>query len=224
MINVQAGVAAHVLSTQPEQAEEALTAIKVASREGLRELRAILNVLRQVDDDSAGGVRAPAPNLGQLDALADATTQAGLPTTVAMSGPVGGLSPAVELAVYRIVQESLTNVLRHAGPSARATVRVVAGKRKLLIAVHDDGGGVAAGKPGDPRFGDGTGTGIAGMRERVSAFGGKIKVGPGSGQSGWTVLVVLPLPGERRPGSTGPVANGTGAVDPVAAGDPASPA
>ncbi|HEY3809903.1 MAG TPA: sensor histidine kinase [Acidimicrobiales bacterium] len=224
MINVQAGVAAHVLSTQPEQAEEALTAIKVASREGLRELRAILNVLRQVDDDAAGGVRAPAPNLAQLDALADATTQAGLPTTVTVSGRVGGLSPAVELAVYRIVQESLTNVLRHAGPSAHATVRVVAGKRKLLVAVHDDGGGVAAGQPGDQGFGDGTGTGIAGMRERVSAFGGKIKVGPGPGHPGWTVLAVLPLPGERRAGPTGPVANGTGVADPVAAGDSGAPA
>ncbi len=93
MINVQAGVAAHVLSTQPEQAVEALTAIKVASREGLRELRAILNVLRQVDDDVAGGRRSPAPNLAQLDALADATTQAGLPTSVSVSGRVTGLSP-----------------------------------------------------------------------------------------------------------------------------------
>jgi signal transduction histidine kinase len=220
MINVQAGVAAHVLSTQPEQAVEALTAIKVASREGLRELRAILNVLRQVDDDVAGGRRAPAPNLAQLDALADATTQAGLPTSVSVSGRVTGLSPAVELAVYRIVQESLTNVLRHAGPSARASVRVVGGRRKLLVAVHDDGGGVAAGGAGDQGFGDGTGAGIAGMRERVAAFGGKIKVGPGPGRAGWTVLAVLPLPDERRPAQTAAGANG---ADAVATG-PRSPA
>jgi signal transduction histidine kinase len=197
MINVQAGVAAHVMSTQPEQAVEALAAIKVASREGLRELRAILNVLRQVDEEEG---RVPAPTLGQLDALADATTQAGLPTTVTVSGRTDTLAPTVELAAYRIVQESLTNVLRHAGPEARATVRVVVGRRKLLVAVDDDGRGLPVGAA---REGAGTGAGIAGMRERVAAFGGRVAVGPGRHGVGWRVRAVLALPergAEAAPG------------------------
>jgi signal transduction histidine kinase len=191
MINVQAGVAAHVISTQPEQAAEALNAIKVASREGLRELRAILNVLRHVDEDEAG--RAPAPRLAQLEALADATTQAGLPTTLSISGPHAGLAPTVELAVYRIVQESLTNVLRHAGPRARATVDVVISDGQLLVQVDDDGWGL---NPGE--FREGTGTGLAGMRERAAAFGGTLEAGPRPG-GGWRVRAVLPLPEAQVP-------------------------
>jgi signal transduction histidine kinase len=206
MINVQAGVAAHVISTQPEQAVEALNAIKVASREGLRELRAILNVLRQVDDEEAG--LAPAPRLAQLDALADATTQAGLPTSVAVSGASAALSPAIELAAYRIVQESLTNVLRHAGPEARAWVEVVITEEALDITVDDNGGGLAQGTATTDEFHEGTGAGIAGMRERAAAFGGTLEAGPRPG-GGWRVRATLPRP---LPGQAGPVTPaGTGA-------------
>jgi signal transduction histidine kinase len=200
MINVQASVAAHVMSTQPEEAVEALTAIKAASREGLRELRAILNVLRQVDEDEAG--RVPAPQLAQLDALADASTQAGLPTTVSVSGPPAALSPTLELAAYRIVQESLTNVLRHAGPDARATVEVVIGDRAVSVQVDDDGRG-----PGTARFHEGTEAGIAGMRERAAAFGGSLEAGPRPG-GGWRVRAVLPLPDARAPAA--PAGTGAG--------------
>jgi signal transduction histidine kinase len=191
MINVQAGVAAHVLPSQPEEAVQALNAIKAASREGLRELRAILKVLRQVDEDDAG--RTPAPTLTQLDALADATTQAGLPTAVSVSGPPGDLAPTVELAAYRIVQESLTNVLRHAGPDAHATVQVVIGDEAISVQVDDDGRGART-----VDYREGTGAGIAGMRERAAAFGGTLEAGPGPG-GGWRVRAVLPLPDRRAP-------------------------
>jgi signal transduction histidine kinase len=224
MINVQAGVAAHVLPSQPEQAIEALDAIKVASRKGLQELRAILNVLRQVDQDEDNEGRVPAPTLAQLEALAAATTQAGLPTTVSVTGRPTGLAPTVELAAYRIVQESLTNVLRHAGPDAHATVRVVVGKHHLLVAVDDDGRGAAAGATPS----DGTGTGLAGMRERVAAFGGRLKVGPRPDRPGWSVRAVLTLPDssratEQRP-SNGVQAGAAGGTGPSVASDSRRPA
>lgn len=190
MINVQAGAAVHVLRTQPEVAADALTAIKEASREGLRELRAILNVLRQVDE---AGDRGPAPRLEQLSALADATTQAGLPTTLAVSGDSSLLSPAVELAAYRIVQESLTNVLRHAGAHARADVSVTVAGDRLSVRVDDDGAG--------PLLADtheGSGTGLAGMRERAAAFGGQVMAGPRP-EGGWRVQAVLPLHSPASP-------------------------
>ncbi len=207
MINVQAGVAAHVLATQPEQAAEALTAIRVASREGLRELRAILNVLRQVDEEESG--RVPAPRLTQLDALADATTQAGLPTTVSISGAREALAPTVELAAYRIVQESLTNVLRHAGPDAHATVEVVIGDRELAVQVDDDGRGPPSAGQVPGEFKDGTGAGLAGMRERAAAFGGSLEAGPRSSR-GWRVRAVLPLPEGPVGAPAGTVPAGTG--------------
>lgn len=185
MINVQAGMAAHVISTQPEQAAEALTAIKQASREGLRELRAILNVLRQADEEQAG--REPAPRLAQLDALAAATTQAGVPTVVHLSGDVSRLPATIELAAFRIVQESLTNVLRHAGPDVQATVTVGAGGDTVLVQVDDDGRGPLEG------FGDGSDRGIAGMRERAAAFGGTFEAGPRD-DGGWRVKALLPVP------------------------------
>jgi signal transduction histidine kinase len=187
MINVQAGVAVHVMASRPEEAARALAAIKDASREGLQELRAILNVLRQVDDDVGGGERAPAPRLAQLDALAAATTEAGLPIQVSVVGAANALSPAMELAVYRIVQESLTNVLRHAGPGARAEVEVAVIDGKVSVGVTDDGRGSAR-----PDYHDGSGTGIAGMQERTAAFGGSLEAGPRPG-GGWRVRAELPL-------------------------------
>ena len=124
-INVQAGVAAHVLPTQPEAAADALQAIKTASKEGLRELRAILNVLRQADD--ADPVQ-PAPGTAQLDALIEGARRSGLETTLTVTGEPYPLPAAVDLAAYRIVQESLTNVIRHAGPASAA----------VSLAYHDD--------------------------------------------------------------------------------------
>ena len=111
-INVQAGVAAHVLPTRPEAAAESLQAIKTASKEGLRELRAILNVLRQADDADP---TQPAPGTAQLEELIAGARRAGLETTLTVTGDPAPLPAAVDLAAYRIIQESLTNTIRHAG-------------------------------------------------------------------------------------------------------------
>jgi signal transduction histidine kinase len=182
MINIQAGVAAHVLSDQPEQAAAALSAIKSASREGLRELRAILNVLRQVDSDEPE--REPAPSLSQLPALVHVTRQAGLPTELSVAN--GAVLPAsVELAVYRIVQESLTNAVRHAGPGARAQVCIETHDGLLHVRVDDEGGaGVVSSAE--------AGSGIAGMRERVAALGGTFRAGP-KANGGWRVESDIPV-------------------------------
>jgi signal transduction histidine kinase len=183
-INVQAGVAAHVLPTKPEAAAEALQAIRTASKEGLRELRAILNVLRQADD--ADPVQ-PAPGLGQLDALLEGTRQAGLPVTFTVTGSPFSLPAAVDLSAYRIVQESLTNVIRHAGP-ASAAVSLSYQPDELGIDVTDTGQGPKA-APGLP-----TGHGQAGMRERAAAVGGTVQTGPRPG-GGYQVTARLPVHG-----------------------------
>lgn len=167
MINVQAGAAAHVAHAQPERAAEALEAIRVASKEGLHEMRAILNVLRQADD--ADGTR-PAPGLGLLDELVAAATRAGLSTRVDVEGSPRRLPPSIDLAAYRIVQESLTNALRHAG-AAEATVHVAWHEDGLVIEVRDTGRG--------PLPGTGRGHGLEGMRERATATGGAFSAGAG---------------------------------------------
>jgi signal transduction histidine kinase len=184
-INVQAGVAAHVLPTKPEAAADALLAIKTASKEGLRELRAILDVLRQADDTDP---IQPAPGLAQLDALVEGARRAGLPITLTVTGEPFPLPAAVDLAAYRIVQESLTNVIRHAGPAA-ATVSVTYRPDEVDIDVTDTGHGPKAG-PADTTAGHGQ----AGMRERAASVGGTVQTGPGPG-GGYQVTARLPVHG-----------------------------
>jgi len=135
-INVQAGVAAHVLRDRPEHAEQALRTIKATSKEALRELRGILGLLREAGEEPQP--RAPAPGLGQLDALIASTANAGLRARVVVDGERRTLPPSVDVAAYRIVQESLTNVLRHAG-RARAQVTIAYGEGLVTITVEDDG-------------------------------------------------------------------------------------
>jgi signal transduction histidine kinase len=188
-INVQAGVAAHVLPTKPEAAAEALQAIKTASKEGLRELRAILNVLRQADD--ADPVQ-PAPGLAQLDALVEGARQAGLPITLTVTGDPVPLPAAVDLAAYRIVQESLTNVIRHAGP-ASAAVCLSYRPDEIAIDVTDTGRG-----PKPAAGGGAAGHGQAGMRERAAAVGGTVQAGPRPG-GGYQVTARLPVEGALLP-------------------------
>jgi signal transduction histidine kinase len=187
-INVQAGVAAHVLPTKPEAAAEALQAIKTASKEGLRELRAILNVLRQADD--ADPVQ-PAPGLARLDALVEGARQAGLPITLTVTGEPFPLPAAVDLAAYRIVQESLTNVIRHAGP-ASAAVCLSYRPEEIGIDVTDTGHGPKAGG------GAAVGHGQAGMRERAAAVGGTVRTGSRPG-GGYQVTARLPADGALLP-------------------------
>ncbi|MEO6858149.1 MAG: sensor histidine kinase [Solirubrobacteraceae bacterium] len=182
-INVQAGVAVHVIDQQPGQATEALEAIKQGSKEGLRELRGILNVLRQADEPDS---TAPAPRLAQLDALIDGTSRAGLPTTLIVNGRPQALSPTVDLAAYRIVQESLTNALRHAGPTS-ATVTLSYLEDHLILEILDRGQSLPAAEPGA-----GSGHGIPGMRERAHAAGGTLVAEPGP-EGGFGVRARLPI-------------------------------
>jgi signal transduction histidine kinase len=186
MINFRAGVALHVLERRPEQAREALTAIRQASAGALQELRATLGVLRQ----PAGGERSQAslPGLAQLEELVAGAAGAGPPVALVVDGEPADLPPAVDLAAYRVVQESLTNVVRHAG-AARATVRVAFGPADLVVEVTDDG----VGAPADLSSG---GHGIAGMRERVAALGGELQAGPGP-LGGFRVRARLPLVGAQ---------------------------
>ena len=183
-INVQAGVAAHVMGERPEQAREALLAIKETSKETLRELRGILQVLRQVDDVEP---RGPAPGLAQLDILVKTTSEAGVPTKTSILGTARPLPAAIDLAAYRIIQESLTNVVRHAG-RATAEVTLAYEPSRIVIDVSDDGRGPLPGN------GDAGGHGIAGIRERVGAAGGGIEVGPRDGR-GFRLRAWLPTNG-----------------------------
>ena len=197
-INVQAGVAAHLLSAEPtepteqtqqtEQAREALLAIKSASKEALQELRGVLHVLRQVDTPEADP-RSPAPGLEQVDALAQATTRAGLPTSVHVDGAVRRLSPAVELTAYRVVQEALTNALRYAA-GASAQVSVVYAPERLVVEVVDDGPGLGLGSSNGASVG--AGLGLRGLRERVAAVGGQVEAGPRAEGGGFRVRASLP--------------------------------
>jgi signal transduction histidine kinase len=198
-INVQAAAAALLLTDRPDEASDALAAIRAASKDGLRELRAILNVLRQADEAEP---TAPAPGLAQLDALVAGVNEAGLPTTLEVSGDRFDVDPGADLAAYRIIQESLTNAMRHAGP-ATATVRLSYGNDTLQIEVTDTGRGVRgwpAGNAGTGRQDGGqaqpwhaaSGHGLAGMRERAAAAGGTLKAGPGR-DGGFEVTAVIPL-------------------------------
>jgi signal transduction histidine kinase len=183
-INVQAGAAAHVAAERPDAAVDALQAIKLASKEGLRELRAILNVLRQADEPDS---TQPAPGLAQLDALIASTGRAGLATTLSITGDQRPLPPAADLAAYRIIQESLTNAIRHAGP-ATATVALKYADTELTISVTDTGRGVHA----DAAAGDGGGLGLPGMRERAASVGGSVHAGPRAA-GGFQVIARIPL-------------------------------
>jgi signal transduction histidine kinase len=222
-INVQAGVAAHVVADRPEAATAALTAIKTASRDGLRELRAILHVLRQADESDDGSPTQPAPGLAQLDGLVANTVAAGLATAVRRAGSPRPLSPAVDLTAYRIIQASLTNVIRHAGP-ATADVHLDYRDTVLRIEVTDTGRGTlaAAGYMASVLTGlagMGGGHGIIGMRERAASVGGELTAAPVAGGRGFLVTACLPLDagggqpagdgaaGEQAPaGSAAPVA------------------
>jgi signal transduction histidine kinase len=187
MINVQAGAAAHVARAHPERAVEALEAIRVASKEGLREMRSILNVLRQADEAEA---TEPAPGLAMLDDLLATAARAGMPTMLHVEGTPRRLPATVDLAAYRIIQESLTNAVRHAGP-AEATVSLAWSDGWLRLHVRDTGrGGAGNGSLSDVAV-SGAGHGLLGMRERAAAVGGTLWAGP-SRDGGFAVTAELP--------------------------------
>jgi signal transduction histidine kinase len=189
LINVQAGVALHLMDEQPGQSRSALVAIKQASNDALGELRSVLDVLRQGDEAPP---RTPASGLAHLDRLVAGAEATGLRVKTRVDGTPRPLPAGTDLAAYRIVQESLTNVTRHAGP-ASATVLVRYGPADLTVQVDDDGRGPAApGGNGPTGTAAGKGNGIRGMRERVAALGGELTTGPRPG-GGFRVQARLPL-------------------------------
>ncbi len=188
-ITVQAGSALHVLGDRDDKVRGALTAIRETSKHALGEMRATLGHLRQGGTD--GGIPVTPGGLDRLPALRDAVAAAGAPVTIAVDGDQRPLPPAIDEVAYRILQESLTNVLRHAGPAARATVRLCYEPTALGISVVDDGTGTAA-AAGD---GVGDGHGLTGMAERAAAVGGRVTAGP-RGDGGFEVSATLPLTGD----------------------------
>jgi signal transduction histidine kinase len=190
VIAVQSGVGAHVAETQPEEARKALAAIETASRAALEELRRLLGVLRQDDGDEPHGSLAPVPGLADLDTLLAEVGKAGLAVRLRVEGVRPELPAGVDLSAYRIVQEALTNVVKHAGP-ARAQVVVCYGDREVAVEITDDGKGA----PGDGRTAK-VGHGIIGMRERVALFGGDLEAGPLPG-GGFRVAARLPFAADR---------------------------
>jgi signal transduction histidine kinase len=188
-VNLQAGVGLDLFETEPDQAREAMRAIRQVSGEALEELRAMLASLRD-DRAEQRAPRAPTPGLDQLSELVEPARGAGLSVTVRSAGSARPLGGAVELAAYRIIQESLTNVARHA-PAANVTVELAYDSDGLELQVRDDG---PSGRrpPGGPERPLGhPGSGIAGMRERAEALGGWLEAHRRVG-GGFEVIARLP--------------------------------
>jgi signal transduction histidine kinase len=178
VINVQANTALHLMDRQPERAREALTAIHEVSRQALGELRSVLGVLR---GDEADAPLVPSPGLDRLGELTAHTRTAGITVRVVEQGERRPIPAGVDAAAYRIVQEALTNTVRHSGGHA-ATVRLCYDPDALTIEVDDDGRAAVPPKPGN---------GVAGMTERARALGGTLDAGPRPG-GGFRVLARLP--------------------------------
>jgi signal transduction histidine kinase len=189
VIAVQSGVGHHVLDTQPEEARRALAAIETTSRSALTEMRQLLGVLRQ--DGQSRAELAPSPGLADLPFLLEQVRKAGLDVSLTETGDATELPAPVDLTTYRIVQEALTNILKHGGP--RAEVRITHSPSELYVEVLDEGRPVSV-TPGAPTAE--TGHGLIGMRERVAVFGGRIVAGARPG-GGFRVAVHLPLSAVR---------------------------
>ncbi|WP_020519134.1 sensor histidine kinase [Catelliglobosispora koreensis] len=181
IINVQAGATAHVLDKRPEQARETLTTIERTSARALQELRATLGVLTDGSDDT----RAPAPGMDQVSELVRVAREAGLSVEIKLPANAKELPSALDSAAYRILQESLTNAIRHAGSGVTVRATVAYDGDELVVKVSDDGVGSSA-------FEAGSGRGIVGMRERCELLGGSLIAGPRTG-GGFEVLAQLPV-------------------------------
>jgi signal transduction histidine kinase len=200
VITVQAGVGRRLMAKRPEEAGTALESIEMIGRTAQDELRVVLGLLR--DEEAGAAALTPAPRLADLKELADTMRASGTPVELRTSGTDRQLSQALELTLYRVVQEALTNVVKHA-PQARATVDLTVSAAQVRLEVTDDGrragqacdltGDAAAGqeRPGIP----GPGHGIVGMRERIGAFGGWLVAEPLGG--GFHVLAEVPIEDPR---------------------------
>ncbi len=175
------GAAYHV-HDDPERVEEALAQASRTGRQALAEMRQLLGILR---DQPAGGELSPQPGLRQVDELIDQVRAAGVPVTYTVGGELDSDASGIELAIYRIVQEALTNTLKHAGPDASVTVNLTCEGESVELEVRDTGVGASP-----PRGG---GAGLRGMRERATLYGGTLHAGP-SERGGWEVRACLGIP------------------------------
>ena len=183
---IQAGAAEQLLAQTPERARGPLAAVQDTGRQTITELRRLLGILRA---DGPELSLAPQPGLASLDLLLAEMGQAGLPVQLRVEGQPAPLPPGVDLAAYRVVQEALTNTLRHAGP-AHADVLVRYHQHALELEILDDGCGPGP-RPPD-RAGGQSGHGLVGMRERVSLYGGKLEAGP-LADGGYRLRARLPV-------------------------------
>lgn len=184
---VQADGASYVLPRNPAAAADALKTISRTGRDALTDLRRTLDLLRT----DHVGVLTPQPGVAGLSELTKRMDSVGLPVDLQLHGDLDTLPTGLALGIHRVVQESLTNVLRHAGPDAAAVVLIARDDAEVLVQVRNSGHLAVS-------CTDGSGNGLLGMRERVAVLGGTITYGPGPGQ-GWTVRATLPLHDHRQP-------------------------
>jgi signal transduction histidine kinase len=184
VVVLHAGAAQRVIETKPELAREALSSIETASRQALGDIERMLGILRAPDEETRYDV---APGMGQVEALCAQVREAGLPVTLSVEGEPRPLPASLDLTAFRIIQEALTNTLKHAG-KAHAWVSVRWEPAALALDVLDDGRGVAPGVTGGGR-------GLLGMRERVATFRGELEAGPRA-EGGFAVHARLPLAGD----------------------------
>jgi signal transduction histidine kinase len=185
LIVIQASGAQRVFESRPELARQSLSSIESAGREALSDMERMLGILRVAEESDQP--LSPQPGLRQIDSLAAHVSGAGLPVEVTVEGSPAELPPSVDLSAYRIVQEALTNSIKHAGAS-HAKVAIRYGPDSLDLEVTDDGRGVSGCEPGQEEGG----RGLIGMRERVALFGGELSVGP-MPEGGYRVHARLPL-------------------------------
>jgi signal transduction histidine kinase len=186
LMGVQAGAAERIVDRDPDRAREALRSIQVTSREAIRELRRLLSVLRTADQPSE---LAPQPGLGSLDPLVARAREAGLSVELRIDGEPGRIPAGVELSAYRVVQEALTNVRKHA-PGAATRVDVHCLRDRIELSVENDAAAFGNGTAGDGTRQ--TGYGLVGMHERVALYGGALEAGPRAA-GGFKVRVSLPV-------------------------------
>jgi len=214
---VQAGAARQVLSESPDEARAALLAVEASGRAAMTELRHLLGLLSPpaapgtgADPDSgmAEADLQPQPGLEQLQPLIDRVTAAGLPVELHISGGLHDLPPGLDLAAFRVVQEALTNVIKHAG-QARTSVRLDRSDTDLIVDVADNGRSAQAGRqvPAPPAVPSGGGRGLIGLRERIALYGGELDAAPRPG-GGWRVRARFPVePLPAGPGRLTPAAS-----------------
>jgi signal transduction histidine kinase len=185
VVTVQAGVGRRLMARRPEEASNALESIETIGRTAQEELRVVLGLLRE--EGIAAAELSPSPRLADLEDLAETVRASGTPVNLRVHGADRHLSPALQLSVYRVVQEALTNVVKHA-PGARASVDATVAATTIRVEIVDDGGwrGPA------PASSAARGHGILGMRERIGAFGGSLAADP-TPDGGFRVLAEVPI-------------------------------